>query len=378
MENNILLYNNTLNFNLKQMMNSTSDLLYNIQSLKQLQLDIDKIQSIKDGAQLQINMACLALLRQYLLDESVVGPMLFRNLIRKYYPLSDEQVVKYENEIYTGEHRIVEKNRFTTDPREWYYITNLSVLKRKGPEFAIDNRLYRVCYKRYCTSVNCYDVIRSTSLISEISSFDDLRELCELKSLELQSLQESVFRSNYNIDFHNISQVYGDFDLAKNKFTKWDWELVSKIKNAKSDYRWLEDLLENNGFFAQMGIRNVAETLTQLQHLLGTEYVMAQSELDEVIERYEKMGIKLYSYSPNISKEFIVEHQDDLDWLVLQKNPYVQWDLELINLFLRKYEKLVPENGWYKKLDASRAMYSAIENLLNDRVLNDIEKLYEL
>lgn len=373
MENTILLYNNSLNFNLKQTMNDVSDLLYNIQSLKQLQLDIDKIQSIKDGAQLQINMACLALLRQYLLDESAVGPTLFRNLIRKYYPLSDEQIVKYEDYIYEGAHKIVENNRFVNDPRDWYYITNLNVLYRKGAEFSISDRLYRMCYKRFRSTVRCYDVIPST-LVSEISSFDDL---CELYGKKIDSFQVSdIFRFNYSIDFHNISQVY--YGLAKNEFTKWDWELVSKIKNAESINWWLEDLLNNNGFFAQMGVRNVAETLTQLQHLLGMESVIAQSDLDEVIERYEKMGLKLYSYSPNISKEFIVEHQDDLDWLVLQRNPYVQWDLELINLFLRKYEKLVPENEWYKNLNASRAMYSAIENLLNDRVLNDIEKLYEL
>lgn len=372
MENLILLYNNSLNFNLKQTMNDVSDLLYNIQSLKQLQHDIDKIQSIKDGAQLQINMACLALLRQYLLDESIVGPMLFRNLIRKYYPLSDEQIVNYEDCIYKGVHKIVVDNKFTNDPRGWYYITNLNVLYRKGSEFSIGDRLYRVCYKRFRSTVRCYDVIPST-LVSEISSFDDLRELCELKT---DSLRVYIFRSNYNIDFHNISQVYDN--LAENEFTKWDWKLVSKIKNAKSVYWWLGDLLKNNGFFAQMGVRNVAETLTQLQHLLGTESVIAQSDLDEVIERCEKMGLKLYSYSPNISKEFIVEHQNDLDWLVLQKNPYIQWDLELINLFLRKYKKLVPENEWYKSLNASRTMYSAIENLLNDQVLNDIEKLYEL
>ena len=92
MEDNILLCNNFLSFNLRQTMNSTSDLLYNIQSLKQFQLNIDNIQRIKDGAQLQINMACLALLRQYILNEPVAGLILFRNLIRKYYPLSDEQV----------------------------------------------------------------------------------------------------------------------------------------------------------------------------------------------------------------------------------------------------------------------------------------------
>lgn len=369
MEDNILLCNNFLSFNLRQTMNSTSDLLYNIQSLKQFQLNIDNIQRIKDGAQLQINMACLALLRQYILNEPVAGLILFRNLIRKYYPLSDEQVVKYENRIYTGVHKIVENNSFTIDPREWYYITNLSVLKRKGQEFTIDNRLYRVCYKRYNTTVKCYDMIPST-LISEISSLDDLREL------KMDSRQIRLFHSNYNIDFHNIPQVCSD--LAENEFTKWDWDLVSKIKGDVKSCVWLKDLLNNNGFFAQMGIGSIVETLTKLQNLLGMEYVITQDDLNEVIERYEKMGSRLYSYSPNISKEFIIEHQDDLDWLVLQRNPYVQWDLELINLFLKKYVKSIPESEWDKHLDGSRAIYSAIKDLLNDSILRDIEKLYEL
>ncbi len=97
MENTILMYNNSLNFSLKQTVNNINDLIFNIQSLKQLQINIDEIQSLKEEAQLQVNMACLALLRRYILDESGVGVILFRNLIRKYYPLSDEQILKYEN-----------------------------------------------------------------------------------------------------------------------------------------------------------------------------------------------------------------------------------------------------------------------------------------
>ena len=150
--------------------------------------------------------------------------------------MSYEQVVKYENRIYSGVHKIVENNSFTIDPREWYYITNLSVLKRKGQEFTIDNRLYRVCYKRYNTTVKCYDMIPST-LISEISSLDDLREL------KMDSRQIRLFHSNYNIDFHNIPQVCSD--LAENEFTKWDWDLVSKIKGDVKSCVWLKDLLNN-------------------------------------------------------------------------------------------------------------------------------------
>lgn len=100
-----------VNFSLKQTVNNINDLIFNIQSLKQLQINIDEIQSLKEEAQLQVNMACLALLRRYILDESGVGVILFRNLIRKYYPLSDEQILKYENVIYKGVHKTVEIGR---------------------------------------------------------------------------------------------------------------------------------------------------------------------------------------------------------------------------------------------------------------------------
>ena len=47
MENTILMYNNSLNFSLKQTVNNINDLIFNIQSLKQLQINIDEIQSLK-------------------------------------------------------------------------------------------------------------------------------------------------------------------------------------------------------------------------------------------------------------------------------------------------------------------------------------------
>ena len=97
MENAILIYNNSLNFNLKKTMNNTNDLLYNIQNLKQLQWDIDNIQRLKDVGQMQVNMASLAMLRNLVLDETGVGIMLFSNIIRKYYPLNDRQITVYEN-----------------------------------------------------------------------------------------------------------------------------------------------------------------------------------------------------------------------------------------------------------------------------------------
>lgn len=374
METSILLCNNSLNFNLKQVMNNVNDLLYNIQNLKQFQFDINKIQGLKDSVQLQVNMACLALLRQYILDEFGVGTILFRNLIRKYYPLNDAQIVKYETSVYLQLHKIVEERKFVIDPRNWYYITNLNVLRRKGATFSIDNNLYCVSYKCYRTTITCYDIIYST-LISEILSLDELPGGKKLIRERLGS--NKFFSSNYYADFHNsLQDCRFSHCLVNNEFTKWDWGLVKEIIDKKESYFGLSDLLQNNGFFAQMGIGNIAETLTRLQALLKD--TISKEVWNEVIDRYKNMGTKLYSYSPDISKDFIIEHQHELDWLVLQRNPYIQWDLELINMFLRKYKILIPEYEWSSRLDGTRAMYSAIENFLNDSILNDIEKLYEL
>ena len=96
-----------------------------------------------------------------------------------------------------------------------------------------------------------------------------------------------------------------------------------------------------------------------------------------MVTRLEQKGIALYSYLP-ISKEFILQHQNELDWKVMQKNPRIQWDWELINLYLRKVKDTVSEDKWGGYLWGSKAMYAAVENYLNDDILSDIEKLYDI
>ena len=132
MDNTLLLYNNALSLNLKQAMNNVNDVLYNMQSLKQFQWRIDQIQKMKDGAQIQVNMAVLALWRNFVLDEGLVGARLLRNLVRNYYPLNDEEIVKYETF----------RGWYYRD--SWYYLTNLGVIKRKGVNFSIEDRRYQI------------------------------------------------------------------------------------------------------------------------------------------------------------------------------------------------------------------------------------------
>ena len=91
------------------------------------------------------------------------------------------------------------------------------------------------------------------------------------------------------------------------------------------------------------------------------------------------MGIKLYSYVPSLPKAFILEHQNELDWNILIRNPYIQWDLELINILLKQSLNNISETDWDTFLSTpSHSIYQAIEPLLNDELLEDIEKLYDI
>lgn len=123
-----------------------------------------------------------------------------------------------------------------------------------------------------------------------------------------------------------------------------------------------------------MGIDDIEDTIGKLQKMSKKE--LPQSLVDEKIELYNESKSRLYSYLP-ISKEYIIAHIDELDLDILQSNPRIQWDLELINFFVKKYTNCKNEQDCLN-ISGSYAMYSAIEHLLNDDVLKDIEKLYAL
>lgn len=349
--NTILLYNNALNLNLKQTMNDANDVLYNMQSLKQFQWNISQIQKMKDGAQIQINMAALALWRNFVLDEDSVGKILFRNLIRKYYNLSDEQIVKYEN--------------FWEDKFEWKYLTNLQVIKRKGEYFKID-REYKIDNNNERISLH-NPLVKHLALMDlfyDINSFEEISYA--------QNWPFYIYQYSYNLDTSNSCKYVGQNYLAKNVFIEWNGKLVKLLQGDA-----IKDLLQNDGFFAQMGINNVRDTLEHLQEFVGSSFEITEEMKNEVIARLEQKGIALYSYLP-ISKEFIFQHQKELDWAVMQKNPRIQWDWELINLYLRKVKETISEDKWPQYLLGSKAMYEFVGNYLNDEILNDIEKLYNI
>lgn len=364
MENTILIYNNSLNFNLKKTMNNANDLLYNIQNLKQLQWDIDNIQRLKDVGQMQVNMASLAMLRNFILDEAVVGVILFRNIIRKYYPLNDRQITVYENNL-----------GGSLNSRDWYYITNIGIIKRRGSYFDIGETSYRVDYDNKRVNSKIF------SLLNLFCDAVSLEEINYFKQWPNYIAQYSCY-----IDFHKVADYFlskYSRELAQNEFIIWDWKLVEYIANLENcrgnngccDI--IKFLLNNPGFFAQMGVEDIDEILMKLQNIAGTRYMITEDIKRKTIEKYKAMGATLYSYL-SLSKEFIIQHQDDLNWTVLQRNPRIQWDLELVNMLLKKIKNTVCETEWNNALQGTHAIYVAIKELLNDELLSDIEKLYDI
>lgn len=350
MENMILLYNNALNLNLKQAMNDANDVLYNMQSLKQFQWNLNQIQKMKDGVQMHVNMAALALWRSFVLVEGDSGICLLRNLVRKYYPLSDEQISKYE----------ICCAHYFSKGKEYYYCTNVHTIRRKGNEFFWGDEI------KYTTNPrvgNCEKFVL-LDLYYDTTSFEDC--------FYWVAWPFRVYQYSCYIDFLKEPTHLGFEYVAQNEFTNWCWELVQLL-----DGNQIKELLQNDGFFAQMGINNIRETLNHLQEIVGTSFEITEDMENEVIGRLEQKGIALYSYLP-MAKDFIIQHQDELDWKVVQKNPRIQWDWELINLYLRKVKETVSEDKRNEYLLGSKAMYEAVGDYLNDKILSDIEKLYDI
>lgn len=350
MENSTLIYNNNLTFNLKQVMQNSKDLLHNLQSIKQLQCNIDNIQKMKNQLQIPINMAALAYLRQYILEEEN-GAYLLRNLIRKYYPLNDSQILEFEDKHCN---------------ENIYYITNINVVRKKGVCFFIQDKNY--------TAQNSIDLLKEVS-------FADLNQYYNIWGT---ATPPALYEYNTNIDFHKDKWILSTTTtgaiyrnaLLKNEMINWDWDLVQDIKRGNCGYgdkyeKGIKSLCQNNGFIAQIGIEQIEQTLEQLQKIGN----LTTTTIEKAKRFYSDKKYLLYSYLP-LSREFIILHQDELDWTVLQRNPRINWDCELINILLRKINSTVCESERTKYLEGTYLMYVAIKDFLNDEILNDIVKLY--
>jgi len=79
----------------------------------------------------------------------------------------------------------------------------------------------------------------------------------------------------------------------------------------------------------------------------------------------------LYAYLP-LDYTFITEHIDELDWNVIARNPRVTWNQPLFRLYLRMIEVGKCE------IQCSAPMYDAIEPLLDDEMVDELIREYEL
>ena len=127
---------------------------------------------MKDGAQMQVNMAALALWRNFVLDEGNVGVILFRNLIRKYYPLNDERIRRYENiqSVVSQPMVMPDGKRTFCYPSLLYYITNLSVYKRKGKSFDMGGWKFALSHSDYITNHSFVPNFGKGEIFSEVDS----------------------------------------------------------------------------------------------------------------------------------------------------------------------------------------------------------------
>lgn len=348
-----IVFAKVLDYSLNTQIDNLEDLKQNMRSLENFQSEIDRLQALKDSSQIEHNGLALTLIRKYVMEKKF-GSELMRNLIRKYYPLNDEQIVKYDN---------ISIRPYLTVNGFQRYITNNLVYLKKGENFSIGEVEYST---RLSSTRDCHpDFVRDNKeFISESLNF---------------------FEYNYSFTFtnspifqhHRYKNTYYRNALLRNKFTKWGFGLAEYINNKASNDRdkGIKSLLENKGFMAQQGIDNIDDTIEKLQDVFRGK--ITEKEVDLYTKKYKNEPYELYSYLP-LTESFILEHQDELNWQVLDENPRIEWTLQLVSILLDKFE-LLSEPEQQKGIRGSEIMYEKVfDGLLNDEIISDLEKLYDL
>ena len=333
---------------LNTQVNDLFDLAENMKALNNFQVKINELQDMKNANQIEQNGLALILLRKYVMEEKF-GKQLMRNLIRQYYDLNDKQISKYEN--------------CCIEQSGKYYITNPLVCKRKGETFRGKN------FENYCLEL----MIKGKSYVHEDMLRNDLTFMrsikCNPNSIDLY-LNLSI----------NEKQKYLPL-LLKNDYADWNnTEIKTEIENASIE---LHPLIGNFGYVAWQGIDNIEQTLRHIQQLSNKNRVKEDKGYitDELIQNrtdfYTNDIYKLYSYLP-LQESFILEHQDELDWGVMELNPRIEWTFPLVQLLLRKHA-LLPEPEQSKGLKGNQGMFDRLfKPILNDEIISDLEKLYDM
>lgn len=333
---------------LNTQVNNLFDLAENMKALNNFQAKIDELQDMKNANQIEQNGLALILLRRYVMEEKF-GKQLMRNLIRQYYDLNDEQIAKYEN------CRIEQSGK--------YYITNPLVCKRKGEAFRGKN------FENYCLEL----MIKGKSYVHE----DMLRN----DSTFIRSVKCNPYSIDLYLNLSTNDRLKHLPLLLKNNYADWsNTEIKTEIENTSIE---LHPLLNNCGYIAWQGIDNMEQTLRHIQQLNNKNRTEADKDYiaDEAVEKkleyYANNIYKLYSYLP-LQESFVLEHQDELDWGVMELNPRIEWTFPLVQLLLRKHA-LLPEPEQSKGLKGNQGMFDKLfKPILNDEIISDLEKLYDM
>ena len=335
---------------LNTQVNDLFDLAENMKALNNFQVKINELQDMKNANQIEQNGLALILLRKYVMEEKF-GKQLMRNLIRQYYDLNDDQILRYENHLYSTNPHILKYN---------YFITNISVVDRKGSSFKLGGNEYHLFYNRY----HCDFIRNDTGIIAHCADF---------------------LRSNINIKYDDIINLNLDCwsiePLLENSLIPWDDQRILKyITNFSIT---LHPLLNNCGYIAWQGIDNIEQTLRHIQQLNNKNRAETDKDYitDETVEKkleyYTNNIYKLYSYLP-LQASFVLEHQDELDWEIMELNPRIEWTFPLVQLLLRKHA-LLPEPEQSKGLKGNQSMFDKLfKPILNDEIISDLEKLYDM
>ena len=337
-----------LNCYLNTQVNDLFDLAENMKALNNFQVKINELQDMKNANQIEQNGLALILLRKYVMEEKF-GKQLMRNLIRQYYDLNDEQILKYEN-CAVGKY-----NR--------YFITNFSVYIRKGIHFHCDNH-------EYFLSPPCCNI------------HNDFGRNCTTNKYKTEEgIGYFMTSLNLNPNADSFEHLHKN-GIIKNPYIDWSkWDIDDFVE--MNDSITLHPLLNNCGYIAWQGIDNIEQTLRHIQQLNNKNRAETDKDYitDETIEKkleyYTNNIYKLYSYLP-LQASFVLEHQDELDWGVMELNPRIEWTFPLVQLLLRKHA-LLPEPEQSKGLKGNQSMFDKLfKPILNDEVISDLEKLYDM
>ena len=336
--------------------------------------------------------------------------MLLKMIIKRFYPLNEEQ-----------------ERALFSNIRKDSCLCNYKLFVKYGRHLIIPER--SEIYPHF-TSFDELGIRSTTYAYGEPSNKSSVPELYYDKAdgrkmVQTKGLERNpkVYRNNYLLDFHNNPEIINSMSpdyidllatnsslyrcadtpswnsswatekrdvflkrhqkysaqlrtsLMSNEFTSWDWDLVEDIaKGLNIQDIGLKLLLENKGFIAQMGIDNINETFDHLQEISNnTLHPIDVARIDLVKKKYQDENLKrsLYAYLP-LDYTFITEHIDELDWNVIAKNPRVIWSQPLFRLYLRMIEIGKCE------IQCSAPMYDAIEQLFDDEIIDELIREYEL